>query len=693
MTSDREQPVVSASAGGSFRGFMVTATISILLLIGVQLVLRGLTPEPDIPSPREAPATAIPPEALVLDPTLEPLILAAQERRLDFLIAANNRPEVGGMSLFYRVTGTLAPHRVNLPLSTYLNLETSILLPLAAPLEAASDEFYLDNPALFSAPAARGKRRQLPLSQELFAAAGIGLTFALVYLVLAPLRRRSGSPLTDPPGPHGAVGAGAVPPGTLAGSMDELVGLADVKAEVLQLEHMLKNRELYRAHGIDRPFNILLSGPAGTGKTKIVGYLAKSLNVPLYSKPAASLETGLIGGGSETLGKLYAEARKNPLSIVFLDEGQVLLARRGTDPTRKNADDTANTLLAILDGTAVEGQNQVITVVASNFNDASLEMDEAMLRRFPLKIDFRLPNLEERRDILRFYLEKKAPTLVAWEGINLGYLADITAGLSPALLNAITDKASLISIQEQRAIDTEVLFRAFERCTVGLTDRASTSGRDEERRRIAIHELGHFFLQIDPLIRAGLDWAAIKAKARLLKISTEAIAKVGALGYVLSSREEISLQTLDQLEQEVVELYGGAAAEEVFYGPRGISVGSSNDFDKATRLLDAVVNKLSMYGHAKLNYTLLQHRAPGADAALLEAKADELYARALAGVRAYRALIEQLTGLLLERYVLGKDEVFAWLETHAPPPPPPKNQAQSGPDTERRIQPAVGRSV
>ena len=59
---------------------------------------------------------------------------------------------------------------------------------------------------------------------------------------------------------------------------------------------------------------------------------------------------------------------------------------------RKWDDDTANTLLGLLDGIKSDEGQGVIWVVASNFDDASSEMDEAMLRRFAVKINFRLPN-------------------------------------------------------------------------------------------------------------------------------------------------------------------------------------------------------------------------------------------------------------------------------------------------------------
>jgi cell division protease FtsH len=148
-----------------------------------------------------------------------------------------------------------------------------------------------------------------------------------------------------------------------------------------------------------------------------------------------------------------------------------------------------------------------------------------------------------------------------------------------------------------------------------------------------------------------------------MKISTESVSKLGALGYVLSATPDTGLQTLEDLEQDVMQLYGGVAAEELFYGARGISVGSQNDIQKVTARLEMMVNQLSMYSRSKLDYRQLK-RDGASDASVreLEQKADELYARTLRAIANYRDCMVQLKDVLMERYVLSKDEVFELLE-------------------------------
>ena len=141
---------------------------------------------------------------------------------------------------------------------------------------------------------------------------------------------------------------------------------------------------------------------------------------------------------------------------------------------------------------------------------------------------------------------------------------------------------------------------------------------------------------------------------------------------MLSASDDVSLRTLEELEQDVIQLYGGVAAEELFYGARGISVGSQNDIQKVTSMLNLMVNKLSMYSRSKLDYTQLNKEGTMDEALMevVEEKADELYSYTLSAIRDYRHVIELLKETLLERYVLSKDDVFALLEGHLGQKPP-----------------------
>lgn len=571
--------------------------------------------------------------------------LAAQKARLEYLLIA--KPLSESPRYVYKFKDAASIHVVKVPSTSHLSLEREVLLKNAIPYSIAKDDYLASHKAVMD----EGESF-LDKTGTFFK--NYGLQIGLVLLVLYLLK-------FGLPGMNTA-GASLITPEKLKGSMDDLIGMEDIKQEVLHLEDMIRNRDEYQSHNIDKPFNVMLTGPAGTGKTKLVGYLAKRLDMPLISASGSALESGYVGGGSKALNALYKKACAKGKCIIFLDEAQSLFMPRGRSE-KKWEDDTANTLLGLLDGVKSDKGQGVIWVVASNFDDSNTEMDEAMLRRFSVKINFRLPNKGERKELLRSFLARKKDGLVDWTDTNLDQVAEITQNLSPALLETVVERASMLSIQEKAIINTNLLFRAYERATIGLTDRATTAEKTKQRERIALHELGHFFMQIDPWLRQGLSLAEVKEKSHLLKISTEAVSKIGALGYVLQSGEDMSLRTLEELERDVVGLYGGVAAEELFYGARGISVGSQNDIEKITKMLNLMVSRLSMYSRSKLDYSQLSKEVGGEHTLrLVEEKADELYSYTLNAIHDYKLVIESLKDTLMDEYVLSKDAVFALLE-------------------------------
>jgi cell division protease FtsH len=572
--------------------------------------------------------------------------LANQTRKLDYLLVA--KPLSEAPRYIFRFYGENALHVVKVPSSSHFALEREVLLKNGIPYSIAKDDYLASHKAVML------DEGENPLRAEaLDFLKRHALDIIVIFFVFYALKFGV---------PGMGMTASVISPDKLKGSMDDLIGMEDIKTEVQHLEDMIRNRSLYKQHNIDKPFNVMLTGPAGTGKTKLVGYLAKQLNVPLIQASGSALESGYVGGGSKALNSLYRKACAKGQCIIFLDEAQSLFMPRGRSE-KKWEDDTANTLLGLLDGVKSDKGSGVIWVVASNFDDASTEMDEAMLRRFSVKINFRLPNKAERKELLRSFLARKQDGIVNWDNLDLDQVAEITTNLSPALLETVVERASLICIQEKLVIDTDVMFRAFERATIGLTDRATTAEKAKQRERIALHELGHFFMQIDPYLRAGMSLGEVKEKSHLLKISTEAVSKIGALGYVLQSGDDMSLRTLEELERDVIQLYGGVAAEELFYGARGISVGSQNDIEKATKMLNMMVNRLSMYSRAKIDYTQLQTDANGEHTLRqVEEKSDELYSYTLGAIRDYQGVIDSLKETLLERYVLSKDAVFELLE-------------------------------
>ena len=292
--------------------------------------------------------------------------LVGNKSRIEYVLIAQPLADFPRYVFKYLDQPTI--HSVKVPISTHVSLEREILLKNSIPYAMAKDDFLAAHPEILD-------NHRAPLDvlggfmlKNIFSILSLGIMVFLCFAV------KNGMP---------GMGAKAAVtrPSAIKGTMDDLIGMADIKQEVAHLEDMIRNRSLYRAHNIDKPFNVMLTGPAGTGKTKLVGYLAKKLNVSLIQASGSGLESGFVGGGANALNRLYKKACKEGNCIIFLDEAQSLFMPRGRSE-KKWEDDTANTLLGLLDGIKSSEGAGVIWVVASNFDDANTAMDEAMLRRF-----------------------------------------------------------------------------------------------------------------------------------------------------------------------------------------------------------------------------------------------------------------------------------------------------------------------
>jgi cell division protease FtsH len=440
-----------------------------------------------------------------------------------------------------------------------------------------------------------------------------------------------------------------IEPAQVQGSIDDLVGMDDIKAEVFQIKDQYERRATYAEYGVDKPFNVMFSGPAGTGKTKLASYLAKELNLPILFHSAANLETGFVAGGSNTLGRIVGLAKRRKRCIVFLDEAQDLFMKRGGH--RKFDDDTQNSLLAILDGVRTRSDSEIIWIVASNFNSESMQMDEAMLRRFQMKVDFRLPNREERLAIVEHYLDQRAEKVEA--GIDLRHIVEVTEGRSPADLETIVNQAGITAVQAGELITSDTLMHAAERVLVGNVNTNTTKERERDRRIIAIHEWGHFLVDFEQeRKRAGGDWEQILAEMKTLKISLKANPRNNALGFVFHKQGANLLKTKADIEHDVRVLLGGMANEELFFGEEGTTNGAHNDITRVTKLLHHAVAEMGMYRKTRLNFGALSNDAgrnlDEETRGIMEQQSERLYGETKALLVRLKPLTEHLTGKLLE---------------------------------------------
>jgi cell division protease FtsH len=441
-----------------------------------------------------------------------------------------------------------------------------------------------------------------------------------------------------------------VEPSQVHGDIHELVGMDDIKTEVAQIKDQYLRRQAYADYGVNKTFNVMFSGPAGTGKTKLASYLAKELQLPILFHSAANLETGFVGGGSQTLGRILAMAKRRKRCIVFLDEAQDLFMKRGGN--RKFDDDTQNMLLAVLDGVRTKADAEIIWIVASNFNQETQPMDEAMLRRFQMKVDFRLPNREEREAIIGHYLAQRADKLD--DGMDLRHLVEITEGRSPADLETIVTQAGIIAVQAGDKIGESTLMQAAERVLVGNVTERTTKERERDRRVIAVHEWGHFLVDFmrERELAQG-DWEAIQSEMKTIKISLKANPRNNALGFVFHKQGNNLLKTKGDIEHDVRVLLAGMANEELFFGEEGTTNGAHNDITRVTKLLHHAVAEMGMYRKTRLNYGALDSHGGARNLddetrMLMEQQSERLYGETRTLLARLKPLTEHLAGKLLD---------------------------------------------
>jgi cell division protease FtsH len=401
----------------------------------------------------------------------------------------------------------------------------------------------------------------------------------------------------------------------------------------------------------------------GSGKTKLASFLAKELQLPILFHSAANLETGFVAGGSNTLSRIMSMAKRRKRCIVFLDEAQDLFMKRGG--RRKFDDDTANTLLSVLDGVRSRNEAEIIWIVASNFNSETLPMDDAMLRRFQMKVDFRMPNREERLAIISHYLKQRAEQ--GLPDLDLHHLVSVTEGRSPADLETIVNQAGITAVQAGEMIGADTLMQAAERVLVGNVNTHTTEERERDRRIIAVHEWGHFLVDFEHERRlANGDWEQILADMKTIKISLKANARTNALGFVFHKQGANLLKTRGDIEHDVRVLLGGMANEELFFGESGTTNGAHNDITRVTHLLHHAVGEMGMYRKTRLNFGALANDGRGGGRevdeetrSIMEAQSERLYGETRSVLAGLKPLTEHLAGKLLAAGEMGLSEALS----------------------------------
>ncbi len=355
----------------------------------------------------------------------------------------------------------------------------------------------------------------------------------------------------------------------------DVAGADEEKEELEEIVEFLRSPETFNALGARIPKGVLLVGPPGTGKTLLARAVAGEAGVPFFSISGSDFVEMYVGVGASRVRDLFAQAKKESPSILFIDEIDAVGRHRGAGMGggHDEREQTLNQLLIEMDGF---GANEgVIIIAATNRPDI---LDPALLRpgRFDRQLTVGAPDIKGREEILKVHARNKPLS----PDVDLKVIASSTAGFTGADLENLLNEAALLAAKhKKKAITMDEIEEATIKCVVG-TEKKSRKISDKEKKLTAYHEAGHaiatyFLPEQDPVHQISI------------------IPRGMAGGFTMSlPAEDKSYRSKKDMIDDIVVLLGGRVAEKVVLGD--ISTGASNDIERASQIARAMVTRYGM---------------------------------------------------------------------------------------------------
>ena len=225
-------------------------------------------------------------------------------------------------------------------------------------------------------------------------------------------------------------------------SWDDVGGLDQLKDELKEaVEWPIKYKEAYDYVDVETPKGILLHGPPGTGKTLIAKALAKMTESNFISIKGPELLSKWVGESEKGVREIFRKARQAAPCIIFLDEVDALVPRRGSGGSESHVtENVVSQILTEIDG--LEELHNVLIIGATNRLDI---VDEALLRpgRFDRIIKVPNPDAKGRQHIFEIHTKKKP----LGSDVNIAKLLELTDGFSGAEIAAVANRAALVALK------------------------------------------------------------------------------------------------------------------------------------------------------------------------------------------------------------------------------------------------------
>jgi cell division protease FtsH len=420
-------------------------------------------------------------------------------------------------------------------------------------------------------------------------------------------------------------------------TFDDVVGMHEVKDKLRDVIDQFKNAEKYKAWNIKPIKGILLYGPSGTGKSYISEAFANEIDAKFFPLSSADIISKYLGESGKSIRAKFEEARKHPLSIIYIDEVDSIAAKRDGSENNKERNATLNELLVQM---ASPENDNVIMIFATNMLDL---LDPAFLRsgRCDFKIEVSLPDFDCRKGILE--INSKGRPLA--EDVDFDKISRNMSGMNCADMAVVANEAARKALKAGKdVIEAEDFDKAFEEMICGAKSETKRLG-EKEKDTVAIHETGH--LLANELFKVN------KTK----KISI--LPRGTTLGFVMHANEEEDdkfLQSKSELMNRIKVCLAGRAAEEVFFGD--VTTGAANDLEKANGIVEAMICNYALID--ELGLSTFDMKNPMVIGLIQEYKnkiLDQCYNEVITMIVSHKEQIRDFANVLKEKEEMTGDEI------------------------------------
>lgn len=436
-------------------------------------------------------------------------------------------------------------------------------------------------------------------------------------------------------------------------TFNDVAGNEAAKQDLAEIVDFLKEPKKYEKLGAKIPRGVLLAGEPGTGKTLMARAVAGEASVPFFSISGSEFAEMFVGVGASRVRDLFAKAKKNAPSIIFIDEIDAVAHKRDARGGAGREDEqTLNQILVEMDG--FDNDSGVIVIAATNRVDM---LDKALLRpgRFDRHVNVTLPERKDRLEILKVHFKNKPIE----KDVNLDALAAKTAGSSGADLANIANEAAITAAREgHKEISGNDLTEAFERVAIG-PERKSKAMNEHERRVTAYHEAGH-----------AIVGHVLPDSDPVHKVTIIPRGRTGGVTWFLPP-EDRSYKSIYELKDILARAMGGRIAEKIIFGEEAVTTGASSDLQHVAELSKGMVVEEGMgkqtrnlvFPEGETGYYTISTGKPYSEktAELIDqevkALSDEAARRAEVVLKANKTVLDRLAEALLKQETLEEKEL------------------------------------